>query len=95
MTTTRKTPTIAEFKRWLAKQPARRSFNYFDNDHCLLASFMTETDKDGNKWHCPGYNQVTCGSVSLFLPRAIDKAAVALASDFTVSQIRKDLNKKS
>lgn len=85
----RKTPTLPEFKRWLAKQPARRSFSYFDNDRCLLASFMTETDKDGNRWHCPGYNQVTCGSVSLYLPRAIDKTAVALASDFTVSQFRK------
>lgn len=92
-TTTRKKPSLASFKRWLAAQPSDREFDFFDNENCLIASFMTETDVHGNKWECPGYNEATCGGVSLRVPKIIDRVAMSIARWFTVADFRKELAK--
>lgn len=32
--------SLRSLTNWLGKQPARKTFNYFDNENCLLAQFF-------------------------------------------------------
>lgn len=48
---TRKLISKPKFNAWLAKQPDNRTFDFTDNDRCMFASFLNETNP-GEEFGC-------------------------------------------
>lgn len=76
------------FKRWLARQPDDREFNYVDNEACLFCAFA----KEELGWMAP--NASTCrvvdkgGAPEMWLPGPFASAAARapIYSEFRNSQ---------